>query len=661
MDRIIVIVIFSFILVLPPLYAQPWQQNDEIFNTSGVPSLSFSQPRFADLDNDGDMDMILGNIYDAPLYMENTGSGTSPGFSPGDDLFSEISSLDAEIGVCVDLDGDSDLDLIAGGYTGLNYFENIGTLTTPEFQLIQNYFSNITSGQNPVPDLADIDDDGDLDLVLGFSENGNVKIFINSGTLYNAEFLEANSIYLGDVGLYAYPNFCDLDADNDQDIVVGRDAHGFIYYQNNGSPQVGSWAQNNTVFSGIGNDSYWNSPGITDINGDGTFDLIFGTSAGPLQFFENSGTVNSPVWQENTSLFGGVIDVGGASNPFFYDFDDDEDLDMISGSQLGEIKYFENTGNVYAPAWQENSTYFSSIDHSIYTAVTLGDVNNDGLADAIIGDLSGNFYYHQNNGDGFSFISDVLSFVNLGGWSCPRLIDMDDDGDLDIVAGNEAGNLYYFENQGTVSAPEWVEIDDYFEDIDVGSNCVPTIGDIDLNNNLDLLTGDLWGETQYYTNFHGSWLEDPSVVEGITGNQNVAPALADLDNDGDLDLTLGDYDGTFSYYVNLLYNVDSEYELMPIVETKLYNYPNPFNPTTTISFELTAEDADTARLDIYNLKGQRIITFDTFPQVNPGSTQKYSVFWDGRDINNQPVSSGVYLSCLYLGDIKVTRKMVLMK
>jgi len=89
----------------------------------------------------------------------------------------------------------------------------------------------LNAGQNPVPDLADVDDDNDLDMVVGFSEDGGVKIYLNTGTPESAQFSESNIIIIGDVGLYAYPVFCDLDDDGDQDIVVGRDVYGFIYYQ----------------------------------------------------------------------------------------------------------------------------------------------------------------------------------------------------------------------------------------------------------------------------------------------------------------------------------------------------------------------------------------------------------------------------------------------
>ena len=90
----------------------------------------------------------------------------------------------------------------------------------------------------------------------------------------------------------------------------------------------------------------------------------------------------------------------------------------------------------------------------------------------------------------------------------------------------------------------------------------------------------------------------------------------------------------------------------------LNNYPNPFNPTTTISFCLTAEDAENAELVIYNLKGQKVKVFVTFPNRGLGTRE---ILWDGTDDSEKPVSSGVYFYKLTTGDKAFTRKMMLIK
>lgn len=96
-----------------------------------------------------------------------------------------------------------------------------------------------------------------------------------------------------------------------------------------------------------------------------------------------------------------------------------------------------------------------------------------------------------------------------------------------------------------------------------------------------------------------------------------------------------------------------------IANTKyhLSNYPNPFNPVTTISF--TTEQNKQFELSIYNLKGQKIRTFIKSPATN---SSQHQILWDGTDIDGQHVSSGVYLYQLKIGNKTIIKnKMTLIK
>jgi flagellar hook assembly protein FlgD len=85
------------------------------------------------------------------------------------------------------------------------------------------------------------------------------------------------------------------------------------------------------------------------------------------------------------------------------------------------------------------------------------------------------------------------------------------------------------------------------------------------------------------------------------------------------------------------------------------NYPNPFNPETTISFSL-AKPMPT-KLRIYNLKGQlvRNLVSNEMPKGD------HKIVWNGFDDKGLPVGSGVYLYRLEAGDYTRSMKMVLMK
>lgn len=94
----------------------------------------------------------------------------------------------------------------------------------------------------------------------------------------------------------------------------------------------------------------------------------------------------------------------------------------------------------------------------------------------------------------------------------------------------------------------------------------------------------------------------------------------------------------------------------PALVTALQNnYPNPFNPETTIRFSL--KQAMPARLSIYNLKGQLVKTL-VDGQLTEGM---HNAVWNGKDNNNRSVASGVYFYRLKAGSYVSTRKMILTK
>jgi hypothetical protein len=86
------------------------------------------------------------------------------------------------------------------------------------------------------------------------------------------------------------------------------------------------------------------------------------------------------------------------------------------------------------------------------------------------------------------------------------------------------------------------------------------------------------------------------------------------------------------------------------------NYPNPFNPTTNIVFDIPVEA--TVQLEVYNMLGQRIATLIGGDKIQAGS---YNVTWDARDQFGMQVSTGMYIYRLTAGDFTAVRKMTLIK
>jgi len=104
--------------------------------------------------------------------------------------------------------------------------------------------------------------------------------------------------------------------------------------------------------------------------------------------------------------------------------------------------------------------------------------------------------------------------------------------------------------------------------------------------------------------------------------------------------------------------VDSDDETILNNGIYLSNYPNPFNPITTISFQLSeVSDQQDVELVIYNLKGQKVKTLN----IEDCKLNINSVIWNGTDDSGKPVSSGIYFARLKAGKEVLVKKMALMK
>ena len=114
------------------------------------------------------------------------------------------------------------------------------------------------------------------------------------------------------------------------------------------------------------------------------------------------------------------------------------------------------------------------------------------------------------------------------------------------------------------------------------------------------------------------------------------------------------YNVTIKLDESLICSVDENYNPMYIFDCLFY--PNPFNPTTTISFSIPNDS--NVELSIYNIKGQKVkqLVSDQLP------SGQHSVMWDSRDDNNLPVGSGIYFYQLRIdGNSKAINKMILIK
>lgn len=255
-----------------------------------------TEPAFADMDNDGDLDMITGGLFGSGFfrYYENTGDNMNPAFAAsvqdpfGAVLYDALVFVDAG-----DLDNDGDYDLIAATYYGtINYFENTGTAEVPAFGApVQNPFGITLPAPAVViiPTFTDIDQDGDLDILFQnyYFETG-LNYWENTGTPEAPAFAAPTPQpfgFPGNFGVYvATPTTGDLDGDGDVDIMVSTNNAEFIYFENVGVPptsmDVSITAQENQTYEFDGSEFPFDDPDGTMLMG---VEITTAPSGGMLQ------------------------------------------------------------------------------------------------------------------------------------------------------------------------------------------------------------------------------------------------------------------------------------------------------------------------------------------------------------------------------------------
>ncbi len=654
--------------------AQNWLKVDSIFSSSGVTLRAFSAPAFGDLDNDGDYDLILGNIGDKADYFKNITTQLPSIFSKDTSILHSIYAgglqfTNADYPSLINLDNDGDLDLVIGGYNGLLYYQNIGDSLNAVWQKVDSIFSvsvNPNIGTDARPAFADLDGDGDLDLLVGIGESllggptpGLTFGFRNVGTPTNPIFSRDDNLVIGiiDVGLNSFPTLADIDNDNDYDLLLGRDLSSFVYYKNTGTSTSPIWTREFTTFSGVETTNYWKDPTFCDLDLDGDLDLIYGTDDGDLFFYQNNGTLTNPLFQYNSTYFN-VIKVNGSSTVSFADFDNDGDYDLLSGSTLDKMQYLRNEGTLSKPIFVKTTAPFSSLNPGFRCSPVFVDIDKDNDFDIVSGADNGMISCYINNGSTFSTNTMYFSSIDVGFASAPAFVDIDGDGDEDVLIGAETGSSYLFlQREGNSFITPAINP---FSSITFPNYSRPSFSDLDNDGDFDLIIGKSFGEVNYYENIgnaqNAQWQRNDALVLELKVKQSSAPGFADLDNDGRIDCVVGEYDGNFTYYKNLfaVVSVKENNEEIPTGFYLSQNYPNPFNPSTKISWQSPIGSWQV--LKVFDVLGNEVATL--VDEYKPAGS--YEVEFKSA-VGSQQLANGVYYYQLKTENFIQTKKMILIR
>jgi len=533
---------------------------------------------FADIDNDGDLDIFIGELEGTIKYYQNTGTafveqtGTANPFN-GVDLGLYSSPA------LVDIDSDGDLDAFLGNGGGaVFYYKNIGTASTPNFEVqngTANPFDDMNFGLYSKPTFVDIDQDGDFDAFIGSaSVLESFRYYKNTGTANSPTFEEQTGAahpFNGIDFLETFLNnsaFIDIDHDGDFDAFLGQADGTIDYYENMGTARKPHFIQQHNPLAGVDVGSNA-APTFVDLDKDGDWDAVIGEQNATIHYYENIAPVTGGRFINQQLVFKG-ISVSGWSQPSLVDIDQDGDLDAFFGETEGKIHYYKNVGTANSPTFDKQtgeSNPFNGVDVGQFSHITFGDIDADGDWDAFIGEEDGIIKYYQNTGtiSSPSFAEQTgaanpLNGVNFGtnSPSKPTLVDIDQDGDLDAFIGHKLGMVLYYKNQGTASVPNFVEqlgADNPLDNVDVGENNSPTFVDMDKDGDFDVFIGEKDGVINYYENT--GTINSPSFVArtgvanpfvGVNVGNFSVPFLADIDNDGNLDALIGESNGTIQHY-----------------------------------------------------------------------------------------------------------------
>ncbi|KAA2219897.1 FG-GAP repeat domain-containing protein [Maribacter flavus] len=504
--------------------------------------IRFSQWKYVDYENDGDLDIIVGiddwtdygwdNAFNeegewinGPLHgyiylLENENGGyinrgtINVGNEP-------IDVYGAPSPNFADFDGDGDLDIICGEFLDrFNWFENIGTREKPiysEGRFLENKNGTITMDlEMIIPSSLDWDKDGDIDLIVG-DEDGRVAFVENTGLVENSMpvfnspkyfYQKADNLKFGALST---PYSVDWDEDGDEDLIVGNSAGYIAFIENLGGDSLPKWdspkkltaegeeirylaGENGSIQGPAERKWGYTTLSVNDWDGDGLKDIIVNSIWGKIMWHRNIGSKGSPELQAAIP-----IKVGWGS-------------DSIPKPEW----------NWWSPERNELATQWRT------TPVTI-DWNKDGLMDLVMLDHEGYLsFYERYNDNGELYLKpgqrifygkgesefdnknkptakiDGPLRLNNGKYGASGrrkicFVDWDMDGDLDLIVNGK--NASWFENvleEG--DKVNFVYKGDLSEKKIAGHTTSPTVVDWNGDKIPDILLGAEDGHFYLFTN-----------------------------------------------------------------------------------------------------------------------------------------------------------------
>ena len=586
----------------------------------------------------------------------------------------------------IDYNNDGKEDLFTYVTGGMKVFKNTSTSSAFSFELVtpllmSNYNpggtpnnSNIYCNPVALPGIADIDNDGDIDVLsysvfgvrIEFHKNMSQELYGHSDSLvFNmvddcwGDIQESNCAVELDqcpfMKLYEqiqtqakvmHAGSCimcfDRDGDGDKDLLLGDVSCSEVFYTENiGSTSNAHIGDTTSLYPNYPNKSSVNRIKLNsfpctyhvDINNDGYKDLIASPNsitgaenAESVWLYKNTSTTSTVnfAFDKKNFLQDEMIELGEGAYPALIDIDADGKKDLIIGNlgyytintNKSKLAYYKNIGTASAPSFSLMTRDFQNLSqYNLYSmAPSFGDVDGDGDQDLLIGDSNGRIHLFINsagNGNPALFNAPVTNYANIdvGSFAYPQLVDVDSDGKLDLLIGSQNGRIAYYKNTGTATSASFVLQTNYFGSVEVKQPGYITGYSVPFlykdNGQSKLIVGSEIGNLYYYNqidgNLNGAFNRVDTNLYKLNEGTRAYPYFEDINNDGLRDLFLGNHAGGLAFYrgSDVVGINESQF-----TKSHITFFPNP--ATDFITLEIDNEFSAEYSGDIFDINGKVI-------------------------------------------------------